>query len=1011
MQLNKLALAGLALAATLGEARSALLPLPACGTIPVPTGPAPTPASRLPLGQDGARSGAQGSQGSQTAASLNRNIAEWELRRLTQPDWDGAGATLAVLQGAAEEAALASPLDPTLRGILADLQARVVLFAAETGNAEAVAEAVLGLRLAANERSAASPRTTVRLAANQALGRADVGAVIAAMPAGAEAAALPGQSTATDGAAISRAVRKALATGDRAFIEKLGSRAVPALKDSCLEMDGSPIPAESLNPLRTLLRVDPAAGFDVSIELVAKEQILLTGAVRNVIYGESSKCLILNRRELWNLVGEDDWSLKNPAWIPLLEGIALDEPVGTTGSMRLLGRIAARTPLTAAMERRLMEGLEEHPDRAAWIGPDVMASATRPFFERLLAHDNVYVRSIAVETFLASKDPDPAYRLHGDPAPNVRESLARSFRRRTITTWTSPARSRDQREYAVPAVTPSFLQCASAALLDPVRDVRVSAFNSIRSRNQDSESATLPAERTVALLRRAQADELRLDLLYLGWHLEPQGLVTVLTEAARLALADRTLPPFDSPEWNSTSSLVAVVEIAADRLGEGDYWRVMEALGDAEALPPGLPESIWDGGVEHIKEGGTLYEDLLRWMPRRFHDPRRAIAAVTVYPDSYAPEIRPWVVAAPGKVRASLLNWIVPQDSDSASKLARSNFGFTPSDLLGMITNPDLAAPTRCWAAERLLKSEPASFREDAVEPLVIACREEGVGTILERVVERLSHPDTQRPRLRDRLAMGLLADGAVPMDTLLGLTLDLRNPELLDAAVARVPRSEWASNPDSSLLTSIAYGILHDDRGTHWDLAPELNVMDSAAQFSLIAAIEATRRPEQLDLLREICLRVSEGSGEWTRAIDTVASYLNDEAAGILLELARMQRNANSREQVMARLAEVIAYQESAARWRGSQSAEQRRLKAVDRLVALSESDSQPLSARAEALRGLGLLGAVEELPRLIEALGSEHEETRAAAREAIDRLHREDPASALGSEDPTGSLSDTNR
>jgi HEAT repeat protein len=64
----------------------------------------------------------------------------------------------------------------------------------------------------------------------------------------------------------------------------------------------------------------------------------------------------------------------------------------------------------------------------------------------------------------------------------------------------------------------------------------------------------------------------------------------------------------------------------------------------------------------------------------------------------------------------------------------------------------------------------------------------------------------------------------------------------------------------------------------------------------------------------------------------------------------------------------------------------------AIDELIAMADDAAQPSAIRAEALRGLGLLGAAEELPRLVRALTDSDETIRKAAREAIDRLHADD-------------------
>lgn len=81
-------------------------------------------------------------------------------------------------------------------------------------------------------------------------------------------------------------------------------------------------------------------------------------------------------------------------------------------------------------------------------------------------------------------------------------------------------------------------------------------------------------------------------------------------------------------------------------------------------------------------------------------------------------------------------------------------------------------------------------------------------------------------------------------------------------------------------------------------------------------------------------------------------------------------------------------AHREAAAPWERPSSLDEKRAESVGRLVRLLESDSSSMAQRVEAIRGLGLLHALEEIPRLIGLLEAPGEETQQAARAALDRL-----------------------
>ena len=117
----------------------------------------------------------------------------------------------------------------------------------------------------------------------------------------------------------------------------------------------------------------------------------------------------------------------------------------------------------------------------------------------------------------------------------------------------------------------------------------------------------------------------------------------------------------------------------------------------------------------------------------------------------------------------------------------------------------------------------------------------------------------------------------------------------------------------------------------------------------------------------------------------------MNDDAAELLLEVARSRaRTQSERDQAMRQFEEMVQWREAEARWKRSKTAEAKREAAIEALASTLDGGTATVEQRVEAVRGLGLLGASEELPRLIALLGDET--LGAAAREAIDALHGRD-------------------
>jgi HEAT repeat protein len=160
------------------------------------------------------------------------------------------------------------------------------------------------------------------------------------------------------------------------------------------------------------------------------------------------------------------------------------------------------------------------------------------------------------------------------------------------------------------------------------------------------------------------------------------------------------------------------------------------------------------------------------------------------------------------------------------------------------------------------------------------------------------------------------------------------------------------------------------------------------------VAAVDAMGRlrdPAFLPALRD-CLRAdwmpdaSRNDAVYS-AIEALTAYMSDEAARILLEGATEVPGATARTLCMQGVKTIRDYQRAREEWERLAGTRATRDDAVFELVAMLD-DEDP-TVRAESLRGLALLGAVEHLPRVIRSLKDADAGVRNAAREALDRLN----------------------
>jgi len=126
--------------------------------------------------------------------------------------------------------------------------------------------------------------------------------------------------------------------------------------------------------------------------------------------------------------------------------------------------------------------------------------------------------------------------------------------------------------------------------------------------------------------------------------------------------------------------------------------------------------------------------------------------------------------------------------------------------------------------------------------------------------------------------------------------------------------------------------------------------------------------------------------------AANSLASQCSDEAAEVLLDGMRRAFDDSVRSACMKALERIREFREEEEKVHARRTAALDRDQAILDLLALLE-DPEP-EIRAEAARGLATLGAVDALPRLIRLLRADSDVVRAAAREAIERLHTETDA-----------------
>lgn len=156
----------------------------------------------------------------------------------------------------------------------------------------------------------------------------------------------------------------------------------------------------------------------------------------------------------------------------------------------------------------------------------------------------------------------------------------------------------------------------------------------------------------------------------------------------------------------------------------------------------------------------------------------------------------------------------------------------------------------------------------------------------------------------------------------------------------------------------------------------------------SALDAMNRTKEPEHLHVLARFVrtFPFQPGGGNVLRAVGVIESHLNDAAVDVLLQLAG-SGDAHLRARCMQAVQSIQDYLLARKTWERRMAEGRTRDDAVAELLGLLDGDDALL--RAESVRALGILGAVEQMPRVIALLRDEDPSVAAAAREALDRLH----------------------
>ena len=761
---------------------------------------------------------------------------------------------------------------------------------------------------------------------------------------------------------IAAAVADALERGDEEFISQLGLSAAAPL----VAIARGPVhPESTLDPLELLARIEPGAALDIALEHASSGDILRKMRVVRA-FGVVTP---FASDSVWKEIGIGQYEPLRAAWAGLLTELA-DEPSVADANL---------VPYLAEFARRDFEPEGAAPLFRAWLArsrptvrvvPDVLVRAATS----LLDAEESDRRERAAALLLDASSVEPLFSLSGETEPRVRNRVANAFGARKVSVYDETG------EVAMRTVY-------------PVIDERFRNALFTFARGQIDE----PAGRAIRLAGDAarEAGDRALDPNQV-WE-----LILSLPSRDEVWFGElvQHLAPFSSLERASfDEAMVGWIsrdDGAAFRGARVRSW--LNVIQDADGFPATLltagvaahlglmneaADAVCEIAPKALANDPEHAAELFKWL-REYGEPRHWTELIeSERSDTGLVRYEPFVGLLDEEATQDLIRGLWSANYDKFDWLDEDELSLTRESWLDVVADERLPIQGRAWALKAMCDADGPPLAAGAARVIAHA-----IATIGESPTAYRDYRDVGVDP--DAILLHLMENTNATDDTILGAYPPLEDPLLIERVRKRFPSEQWSAHADSPLLAALVGTLVRRaDPGLNAPLRAA-NIPGSSLQRSLIESAYYLRSPVHLDLMGEV-LQSDRFLDDRTReyAIEYVAGFLNDEAAGYLIEAARAGRTERVRQELFAALEKVLAWREAEARWRRGSDAAAKREASIADLALILEDEGESVRARVEAARGLGVLGAAEEIPRLIRALDAEDEDLREAVRAALDRI-----------------------
>lgn len=755
---------------------------------------------------------------------------------------------------------------------------------------------------------------------------------------------------------VEETVRVFLSSDDTAGLFGLGALAVPHLAAIAREMtpaSANGLPARALSALGA---IDASTALDVVADLAVQESLLVRRKLGQILETRIASQLFASR--FWVTDERGNVHLAKENWNQITDRL-LAKPGLDVGSLKVWIYSNARwgyVAKSAAAALLVAEGAD------AWPRVEYMHEGLRPLYEAGLAHSDADVRSLCIAALRGSLDTTAVYALAADPVPGVRVEVARILAPHSYHPWIEPDRARPLVQ-RVPEPSSSWRWALQLLLRDDDETARNAALDGAIAIRPDG-TAVLTGPELLDLDRvvTEPATLVRLYQVVLQRHRD------MAAEVLRRAFANTALRDASSERWAS------LVRLLVERPEQ--YPGTEVALALLDGLEQIASKDVWHIAVPHDPASTRVAPPLPEWL-RRLDDGARARALVAVHA---VDPIAAWRIATVLPTGEHPEPWraLVGDGSlDPVLRLCAAAGAIAPT---GGVEQIEATARAIAEAMPRFL-GEPWPSAE---KPLPEGERAGRLSLLVQDLTVRLAASGQPASALVVRLVREPMFPRAAVERITLAEPVGEPAAEFVRAVMARFPGFLGSRNTELlTVLIGASPALPTEERHAFWAQALAGNML---VQQAALRAIRASRDLGAVALLRQAS---TQPGISFHGFADTAAALGGDEAARLLLDLAAIAPNRETRAAVTESLDQLLALQEAEARWQRRQDAAAVRERAIAELVQLLDSADASEEQKIESVRGLALLQAVEELPRLVRLLASPSPALAQAARESLARLN----------------------